>query len=128
MLTLINILIFFFIFLIGYQIILANQPIREGATTYTEPTDPAVRAYNLSVENSGNISYLKQRVDKVDEIDRQVNDLSRRMDSLEKQMEEVALGTNEMAASLPGVSEPIEEPIDPLVTDETLIKEEEVIL
>jgi uncharacterized protein YlxW (UPF0749 family) len=109
MLTLVNSLIFFFIFLIGYQLILANQSIIEGATTYKESDDPAVKAYNLSVENSGNISYLKERVDKVDKMDREVNDLTRRVDSLEKHMEELSMANKEMAESLPGTGSPLVE-------------------
>ena len=104
MLTLVNIMIFFFIFLIGYQLILANQSIIEGETTYKETDDPAVKAYNLSVENSGNITYLKERVDKVEDINRQVNDLTKRVDSLDKQMIEIAVSNKKMAEDLPGVS------------------------
>jgi hypothetical protein len=96
-------MISFFIFLIGYQLILANQSIIEGATTYTEPNDPAVKAYNLSVQNSGNISYLRDRVDRVLQVDKQVNDLTRRTNVLEKQMEQLASANKEMAQSLPGV-------------------------
>ena len=107
MLTLINIMIFFFIFLIGYQLILANQSIIEGATTYKEFDDPAIKAYNLSIQNSGNISYLKERVDKVDQMDRQVNDLTRRTNVLEKQMEQLASSNKEMAQNLPGVGTPV---------------------
>jgi hypothetical protein len=100
-----HVLIFFFIYLIGYQIVLANQPIIEGATTYKESDDPAVKAYNLSVENSGNIAYLKERVDKVDKMDKEVNDLKGRMDTLEKQMQEIGTQNKNMAESLPGVKE-----------------------
>jgi len=109
MLTLINILIFFFIFLIGYQFILANQSIIEGVENYKDYDDPSIKAYNLSVQNSGNISYLKERVDIVANADKQVNDLTKRMDNLEKQMDEVAIANKEMAESLPGVGKPVYE-------------------
>ena len=102
MLTLVNIIIFFFIFLIGYQLILANQSIIEGAENYKEYNDPSIKAYNLSVQNAGNISYLKERVDIVDKTDRQVNDLVRRVDNLEKQMEQLSVANKEMAQNLPG--------------------------
>jgi uncharacterized protein YlxW (UPF0749 family) len=101
-------MIFFFIFLIGYQLILANQPIIEGAENYKDYDDPTIKAYNLSVQNSGNISYLKERVDKVDQMDKQVNDLTKRVDSLEKQMEDLSASNKEMAQSLPGTKEPTE--------------------
>jgi outer membrane murein-binding lipoprotein Lpp len=109
MLTLVNIMIFFFIFLIGYQLILANQPIIEGVSNYKDYDDPTIKAYNLSVQNAGNISYLKERVDKVDQMDREVNDLKRRVDTLETQMEQLSISNNEMAQSLPGVGEPVAE-------------------
>ena len=108
MLTLVNIIIIFFIFLIGYQLVLANKSIIEGAENYKEYDDPTIKAYNLSVQNAGNISYLKQRVDKVDQIDKQVNDLSKRTTVLEKQMVDIAVANKEMAQSLPGVGKPIE--------------------
>ena len=108
MLTLVNIIIIFFIFLIGYQLILANHSIIEGAENYKDYNDPSIKAYNLSVQNAGNISYLKERVDKVDHMDKQVNDLTRRMDHLEKQMDELAVGNKEMAESLPGAGGSLE--------------------
>jgi Tfp pilus assembly protein PilO len=120
MLTLVNIMIFFFVFLIGYQIILANQSIIEGATTYKESDDPAVKAYNLSVTNAGNISYLKERVDKVDKMNKQLNDLKPRVDSLEKQMEELSVSNKEMAQSLPGAGGPV---VEEETTEETTEEE-----
>ena len=112
MLSLINILIIFFIFLIGYQLILANHSIIEGAENYQEYNDPKMKAYNLSVQNAGNISYLKERVDKVEQTYKQENDLKKRVDVLEKQMEEVMVSNKEMAESLPGVGAPLETPIE----------------
>ena len=112
MLSLINILIIFFIFLIGYQLILANQSIIEGVENYKEYNDPKMEAYNLSVQNAGNISYLKQRVDKVEQTYKQTNDLKKRVDVLEKQMEEVMVSNKEMAANLPGAGKPIEIPTE----------------
>lgn len=111
MLTLVNIMIFFFLFLIGYQLILANQSIIEGATNYKDYDDPTIKAYNLSVQNAGNISYLKERVDKVEQMDREVNDIKKRVDSLEKQMEHLAASNAEMGEKLPGAGgSVIEEP------------------
>jgi hypothetical protein len=109
MLTLVNIMIFFFIFLIGYQIILANKPIIEGAENYKDYEDPGVKAYNMAVQNAGNITFLKERVDKVDVMDREVNDLKRRVDNLEKQMDDLAVSNKEMAESLPGAGGPVVE-------------------
>jgi hypothetical protein len=108
MLTLVNILIIFFIFLICNQLILANHSIIEGVENYKNYDDPSIKAYNLSVQNAGNISYLKERVDKVDQMDKQVNDLSGRMNKLEKQMDEIAVGNKQMAESLPGAGGSLE--------------------
>jgi len=110
MLTLVNIIIFFFIFLIVYQLVLANKTIIEGAENYKEYSDPEIKAYNLSIQNAGNISYLKERIDKVQQTDKQENDLNGRVGVLEKQMEQLMVSNKEMAQSLPGVGEPLETP------------------
>jgi outer membrane murein-binding lipoprotein Lpp len=102
-------MIFFFTFLIGYQLILANQSIIEGAENYKEYNDPAIKEHNLSVQNAGNISYLKERVDKVEQTSRQVNDLTKRVDTLEKQMADLSVANKEMAQNLPGAKEPTKE-------------------
>ena len=114
MLTLINIMIFFFIFLIGYQLILANQPIIEGAENFKEYDDPAIKAYNLSVQNAGNITYLQERQDRVEQMDKSVNDLKKRTDNLEKQVEDLIISNKEMGENLPGAGGAVveEEPAD----------------
>jgi hypothetical protein len=112
MLSLINILIIFFIFLIGYQLILASQTIIEGVENYKEYTDPSISTNDLSIQNAENISYLKQRVDKVEQTNKQENDLKKRVDVLEKQMEEVMVSTKEMGENLPGVGKPLETPTE----------------
>jgi hypothetical protein len=117
-------MIFFFIFLIGYQLILANKTIIEGAQNYKDYDDPTIKAYNLSIQNAGNISYLKERVDKVDIMDREVNDIKKRVDSLEKQMEQIAVSNAEMGEKLPGAGGSV---IDEPKPAGELVEEEEII-
>ena len=97
---LVNILILFFIILIGYQIILANR-IVEGlennanatnanatnANTYTPyDTNNPDNALILSQKNAGNIDYLKQRIDNVQDIFQEVQDLSANVSALQEQV------------------------------------------
>lgn len=113
MLTLINLLIAFFSVLILYQIFLANYNplILEGMTdavptispTFT-PTDAqsnemdtnqvyrqydkknADNAFILAQQNAGNIEYLKQRIDDVQGMNQQVQDLSGNVQTLQSQV------------------------------------------
>lgn len=113
MLTLINLLIVFFSVLILYQIFLANYNplILEGMTdvvptispTFT-PTDAqsnemdnnqvyrqydkknADNAFILAQQNAGNIEYLKQRIDDVQGMNQQVQDLSGNVQTLQSQV------------------------------------------
>jgi hypothetical protein len=83
---LLNILIGFFIFLISYQIILATNPIIEGAQGYKKyEEDPMI----LARQNAGNIEVLKKEVDKINKV---VIDgkIELRVNELEKQMEQLA--------------------------------------
>ena len=69
MLTLVNILVLFFIILIGYQIILANHII-EGLESYQPyDTNNPANALILAQQNAGNIEYIKQRLDSVHNLD-----------------------------------------------------------
>lgn len=94
---LIKILIIFFIFLISYQFILANNPLIEGAQNYKDyPEDALV----LSKQNAGNIEFLKERVDKLITIGPRVDKLEKTMDTLEKQMNEMAIESKKMGEEL----------------------------
>ena len=101
-------LILFFIFIVSYNFIFHKtiEGMDDGYVEYD--TNNPNNALILSQQNAGNIAYLKQRVDKVDQIDKQVNDLSKRTTVLEKQMVDIAVANKEMAQSLPGVGKPIE--------------------
>lgn len=90
---LLNLLIMFFIFLIFYQIFShilemnANKKFREGmdnSISYQDynGNDPLI----LSKQNAGNISYLKERLDKLEPLIPIVADLSTNMVNLNDQM------------------------------------------
>lgn len=86
-----NTLIIFFIFLIGYQIILANSRVREGVEN---KCDTAGDAYRLSQKNSSEITLLKDSMTKSEE------KIYKRMDTLDEQMKEVMQSTKEMGNEL----------------------------
>ena len=98
MLTLVNILIIFFIFIILYQIILANNsnlPLVVGKLHLVEGFKNKYTSYDvdnpnnaiiLAQQNAGNISYLKERIDNVQGVYQQVQDLSGNVQNLQIQL------------------------------------------
>jgi len=97
---LLNTLIIFFIFLIGYQIILANSRVIEGAEG---GCDIAGDAYRLSQQNSAEITTLK----KTDE------DTNKRIDTLDSQMRDVMQSVKEMGNAVSNPKVPNEPEKDP---------------
>ena len=95
---LINILIAFFIYLIGYQLFLGYS-IREGIENCSE-VDISDKAYKTSLENSADIKVLKE---KADELDKKTVGLPERLDSLQNDMNQLSQSVAEMGNSLPGV-------------------------
>ena len=93
---LINILILFFIFLITYQIILANRVI-EGAQGYQKyEEDPLI----LGKQNAANIEVLKGQIDKLTDLPGKVDKLDDRVKILEKQSQEIAIQNKKQAEEL----------------------------
>ena len=98
MLTLVNILILFFVFIILYQIILANNsnlPLVVGKLHLVEGFKNKYKSYDtnnpnnaiiLAQQNAGNISYLKERIDNVQGVYQQVQDLSGNVQNLQTQV------------------------------------------
>jgi len=118
---LVNILILFFIILIGYQIILANR-IVEGlennanatnanatnANTYTPyDTNNPDNALILSQKNAGNIDYLKQRIDNVQDIFQEVQDLSANVSTLQDQVNGIISAQADYATQMTGGTTPV---------------------
>lgn len=109
MLSLIKLLIIFFMLLLIYQILLANN-IMEGMENQNEfkeydKNDPN----NLSIlvnQNAGNISFLKDRINTVDNIVEQVKDISGNLQTLQEQVNELVLAQEDYANQLTGGTAP----------------------
>ena len=127
---LINILILFFIILIGYQIILANH-VLEGlenntSSNTTGTNNTSYNPYNmnnpdnaliLAQQNAGNIDYLKQRLDAVQGMFQQVQDLSGNVAALQDQVNGLVSAQQEYANQMTGGTAP--EITGATTTDET---------
>ena len=107
MLTLVNILIFFFIILILYQIFLASNII-EGLENKYKPYDMKNpnNALILAQQNAGNISFLKEQLDKYDGLYEQVQDLSGNVVSLQTQVNGLVQAQQDYADQMTGGSPP----------------------
>lgn len=107
MLTLVNILIVFFIVLILYQIFLASNII-EGLENKYKPYDmnDPNNALILAQQNAGNISFLKERLDKYEGVYQQVQDLSGNVVSLQTQVNGLVQAQQDYATQMTGGSPP----------------------
>jgi hypothetical protein len=111
MLTVVNILILFFIILIGYQLILANH-VKEGlenndasnSSNNYQPydTNNPANALILAQQNAGNIDYLKQRFDSVQGMYQQVQDLSGNFAALQEQVDGLVAAQQDYATQMTG--------------------------
>jgi len=103
MLTLVNILIIFFIVLILYQILLANN-IMEGLQNQYQPydTNNPNNALILAQQNAGNISYLKERLDAVQGLDKEVQDISGNVATLQTQVSGMLTQQQQYATQMTG--------------------------
>lgn len=107
MLTLVNILIVFFIILILYQILLASR-IVEGLENQYQPydTNNPNNALILAQQNAGNIDFLKQRLDTLTGINQQVQDLSGNVQSLQTQVTGLVQAQQDYANQMTGGTAP----------------------
>ena len=125
MLTLINILIVFFVLLIAYQIFLAyyKNAILEGVTTINNTstttndinltneykdydTNDPKNALILAQQNAGNISYIKQRLDNVQNMYNQFQDLSGNVAALQTQVNGLVTAQQQYATQMTGGTAP----------------------
>ena len=109
MLMLVNVLIIFFIFLIVYQIILANYNVVEGLKNNKnnkEYKDYPPNALILAQQNAGNIEYLKKKTDDLQNIQSVVNDLSGNVASLQQQVNGLVSAQQQMVTQMTGGSPP----------------------
>ena len=104
MLTLVNMLIVFFIFLILYQIFLANHII-EGLENNYQQYDKN-DAFILAKKNAGNIEYLKDRVDNVQGMFQQFQDLSGNVSALQTQVDGLVQAQQDYANQMTGGTPP----------------------
>ena len=109
MLTVVNISILFFLLLIAYQLILANH-VKEGLKN-NKTSDNKYQPYDmnnpanaliLAQQNAGNIDYLKQRVDSVQGMYQQVQDLSGNVTVLQKQVNDLVTAQQQYATQMTG--------------------------
>jgi TolA-binding protein len=107
MLTLVNILIVFFVILILYQILLASRII-EGLENQYNPYDAnnPNNALILAQQNAGNISYLKERLDSLTGINDQVQDLSGNVQTLQTQVTGLVQAQQDYANQMTGGTAP----------------------
>lgn len=108
MLTLVNILIIFFIFLILYQIFLATKIIEGMDNSKYTPydTNNPNNALILAQQNAGNIEYLRQRIDLVQGMNQQVQDLSGNVQSLQTQVNGLVQAQKDYADQMTGGTAP----------------------
>jgi TolA-binding protein len=107
MLTLVNILIVFFIILILYQILLESR-IVEGLENQYQPydTNNPNNALILAQQNAGNITFLKQRLDTLTGINQQIQDLSGNVQSLQTQVNGLVQAQQDYANQMTGGTAP----------------------
>lgn len=103
MLSVVNILIIFFIILIFYQLLLASNMVEGLENQYTSyDTNNPANALILAQQNAGNISYLKERLDSYNDVHKQVQDLSGNYDVLEKQINDLMTAQQDYANQMTG--------------------------
>lgn len=110
MLTLINILILFFISLLLYQILFELRVV-EGLENQYQPydTNDPSNVLILAQQNAGNISYIKDRLDRLDKLDdiyQQVQDLSGNVQDLQNQVNGIMQSQQDYANQMTGGSPP----------------------
>ena len=109
MLTLVNILIVFFIILIFFQIILANhlvEGLETGESYQSYDTNNPANALILAQQNAGNIEYLKGRIQDVQGMNKQVQDLSGNVVTLQDQVTGLVTAQQQYATQMTGGSTP----------------------
>ena len=109
MLTLVNILIVFFIILICFQIILANhivEGLENGDSYQSYDTNNPANALILAQQNAGNIEYLKGRIQDVQGMNKQVQDLSGNVQTLQEQVTGLVTAQQQYATQMTGGTPP----------------------
>jgi len=107
MLTLVNVLIVFFIILIVYQIILATK-IVEGLENNSgkKYREYPPNALILAQQNAGNIEYLKKKMDDLQNMNSVVSDLSGNVVALQQQVNGLVSAQQQYVTQMTGGSPP----------------------
>jgi len=107
MLTLVNVLIVFFIILIVYQIILATK-IVEGLENNSGKNyrEYPPNALILAQQNAGNIEYLKKKMDDLQNMNSVVSDLSGNVVALQQQVNGLVSAQQQYVTQMTGGSPP----------------------
>ena len=110
MFSLINSLVIFFGLLLLYQIFLAyvSNNIVEGLTNQFRPYDmnnPS-NALILAQQNAGNISFLKEQIDSLLGLNKQVKDISGNVVQLQDQMNQLVAAQQQYATQMTGGEAP----------------------
>ena len=108
MLTLVNILIVFFVFIILYQIFLATVPTVEGLENQYQPydTNNPANALILAQQNAGNIAYIKERLDDYQGLYQEVQDISGNYASLQSQVDQLVQAQQQYTTQMTGGTVP----------------------
>lgn len=107
MLSLVNILIAFFVFLLIYQIFLASNIVEGLETQYKDyDTNNPSNALILAQQNAGNIEYLKQRINAIQGMYDEVQDLSGNVYNLQDQVNGIMQAQQDYANQMTGGTAP----------------------
>lgn len=109
--TFINVLIFLFIILIVYQIFLAyfvDNTIEGLTNNQYKPYDmnDSKNALILAQQNAGNISFLKEQIDELNGLNKEVQDISGNVVTLQGQVSQLVASQQQYATQLTGGSPP----------------------
>jgi TolA-binding protein len=105
MLTLVNVLIVFFIMLICFQIILANhlvEGLKNNKSYKPYDTNNPSNTLILAQQNAGNIEYLKGRIQDIQGMNKQVQDLSGNVVTLQEQVNGLVTAQQQYATQMTG--------------------------
>jgi hypothetical protein len=109
---LIYILIVLFVILISYQVYLAILPknlvegLENNDTAYKPYTIDQNNSLILSQQNAGNIEYIKQRLDSIQGLDQEVQDISGNVVTLQSQVTQLVASQKQYADKLTGGGTP----------------------
>jgi hypothetical protein len=118
---LIYILIVLFLFLMGYQVYLANNTSRiiegleNGDTNTSSSSTQEYKPYNLNdpnnslilaQQNAGNIEVLKGRIDGLDGVKKRVDDMQQSIDSMQTQIDGLVQQQADYAQEIAGSTPP----------------------